>query len=107
MWFRAKDTKNGRTVALKKMRTDRDQDGIALSSLREINLLLNLRHENIVCLLEVAAGRNIYDTFLGKSIKLDLVQKIKSAFSESYGILRARFSQLVGQYASTVFRSSS
>lgn len=62
--YRARDSKNGKIVALKKMRHDMDQDGIALSSLREINILLNLRHENVVCLLDVAAGRNINDTFL-------------------------------------------
>lgn len=63
--YRARDTKTKEIVALKKMRTDHDQDGIALSSLREINILLNIRHENVVHLKEVAVGRNINNTFLG------------------------------------------
>lgn len=32
--YRAKDTRSGEIVALKKMRTDREQDGIPVSGLR-------------------------------------------------------------------------
>lgn len=62
--YRAKDTKNGEIVALKKMRTDHEHDGTSVSSLREINILLNIRHKNIVELKEVAVGRNMDNTFL-------------------------------------------
>ena len=40
-------------VALKKMRVDERTEGISVSSYREINLLFELKHENIVELYEV------------------------------------------------------
>uniref|UniRef100_A0A671Y2Z4 Cyclin dependent kinase 10 n=2 Tax=Sparus aurata TaxID=8175 RepID=A0A671Y2Z4_SPAAU len=43
-------------VALKKVRMDKEKDGIPISSLREITLLLRLRHPNIVELKEVVVG---------------------------------------------------
>jgi cyclin-dependent kinase 10 len=51
-------------VALKKVRTDDRTDGISVSAFREIHILLNLRHNNIVELREVAVGRALDNTFL-------------------------------------------
>lgn len=62
--YRAKDTVNGQTVALKRARMDKEKDGIPISSLREINLLLNISHKNIVELKEVAVGRKLDNLFL-------------------------------------------
>lgn len=62
--YRARDTKNQEIVALKKMRTDHDHDGISVSSLREIQILLHLSHPNIVKLKEVVVGRNMDNNFL-------------------------------------------
>jgi hypothetical protein len=33
--------------------------GLPISALREINILLNLRHENIVELMEIAVGKSL------------------------------------------------
>ena len=41
-----------------------EKDGLPISSLREINLLLNLRHKNIVELKEVVVGRSLDSIFL-------------------------------------------
>uniref|UniRef100_A0AAQ5XGY9 Protein kinase domain-containing protein n=1 Tax=Amphiprion ocellaris TaxID=80972 RepID=A0AAQ5XGY9_AMPOC len=54
--YRARDTKSDEIVALKKVRMDKEKDGIPISSLREITLLLRLRHPNIVELKEVVVG---------------------------------------------------
>ncbi|EDO29995.1 predicted protein [Nematostella vectensis] len=62
--YRAKDTKSGKIVALKKVRMEQERDGIPISGLREITLLLNLRHENIVQLLEVVVGKHLDSLFL-------------------------------------------
>ncbi|KAG9338115.1 hypothetical protein JZ751_027086 [Albula glossodonta] len=51
--YRARDTRSDEIVALKKVRMDKEKDGIPISSLREITLLLRLRHPNIVQLKEV------------------------------------------------------
>ena len=62
--YRARDTISNEIVALKKVRMEREKDGIPLSGLREISLLLNLEHKNIVQLKEVAVGRHLDSIFL-------------------------------------------
>ncbi|XP_018111794.1 cyclin-dependent kinase 10 L homeolog isoform X1 [Xenopus laevis] len=57
--YRARDTKSNEIVALKKVRMDKEKDGIPISSLREITLLLKLRHPNIVELKEVVVGNHL------------------------------------------------
>lgn len=41
-----------------------EKDGLPISSLREINLLLKMRHKNIVELDEVVVGRRLDSIFL-------------------------------------------
>jgi hypothetical protein len=43
-----------------------EKDGLPVSSLREINLLLNLKHKNIVELKEIVVGKRLDSIFLGK-----------------------------------------
>ncbi|KAK6028416.1 hypothetical protein OSTOST_05538, partial [Ostertagia ostertagi] len=65
--YRARDSKSGQVVALKKVRVDSKmsaQMGISDSALREIVLLKKLRHENIVELKEVAVSRDPQGMFL-------------------------------------------
>lgn len=62
--YRARDTVSHEIVALKKVRMEREKDGIPLSGLREISLLLNLGHKNIVQLKEVVVGRHLDSIFL-------------------------------------------
>ncbi|CAH2050596.1 unnamed protein product, partial [Iphiclides podalirius] len=57
--YRAKDKLNGNIVALKKVRMDVEKDGLPLSGLREIQVLMACRHENIVQLKEVLVGRSL------------------------------------------------
>ncbi|KAK6624904.1 Cyclin-dependent kinase 10 [Polyplax serrata] len=62
--YRAKDTKNDKVVALKKVRMEHEKDGLPVSGLREISVLLNCRHDNIVLLKEVVVGRSLESIFL-------------------------------------------
>ncbi|KAL3860711.1 hypothetical protein ACJMK2_010797 [Sinanodonta woodiana] len=62
--YKARDTKFDKIVALKKMRMTGTKDGIPVSGLREINILLNLRHDNIVELKEVVVGKSLNSIFL-------------------------------------------
>jgi len=41
------------------MRMDNEKDGLPISGLREISVLLSCRHENIVQLKEVAVGKSL------------------------------------------------
>lgn len=56
---RARDTSNNEIVALKKVRMDQEKDGLPVSGLREIHILMNCSHENIVKLKEVVVGRSL------------------------------------------------
>lgn len=46
-------------VALKKIRMEQEEEGMPISSLREISILKRLRHENIVSVLDVAVGNGL------------------------------------------------
>lgn len=62
--YRARDSVSKEIVALKKVRTENEKDGISISSMREINLLLNIRHKNVVELKEVVVGQRLDSIFL-------------------------------------------
>jgi len=51
--YKAKDKESGRTVALKKIRLDTESDGVPSTAIREISLLKELNHPNVVRLLDV------------------------------------------------------
>ncbi|KAG0047715.1 Cyclin-dependent kinase 10 [Gryganskiella cystojenkinii] len=62
--YRAKDKRTNEIVALKRIRMERESDGLPISSLREIKLLKTLKHENIVLVKEVAVGSDLDQIFL-------------------------------------------
>ncbi|XP_017839458.1 cyclin-dependent kinase 10 [Drosophila busckii] len=62
--YRARDTRNGEIVALKKVRMDQEKDGLPVSGLREIMILKQCQHENIVRLREVVVGKSLDSIFL-------------------------------------------
>ncbi|XP_061678377.1 cyclin-dependent kinase 10 isoform X2 [Syngnathoides biaculeatus] len=85
--YRARDTNSDEIVALKKVRMDKEKDGIPISSLREITLLLRLRHPNIVELKEVVVGSHLESLFLVMSYceqdLASLLENIQTPFSEA------------------------
>ncbi|XP_068207888.1 cyclin-dependent kinase 10 isoform X2 [Palaemon carinicauda] len=60
----ARDSKTNEIVALKKMRMEKEKDGMPISGLREIMLLQTCKHPNIVALKEVVVGRSLESIFL-------------------------------------------
>lgn len=62
--FKARDKETGDLVALKKVRMLNENDGFPITSLREINILSTLKHQNIVCLQEVVVGYKQDSVFL-------------------------------------------
>lgn len=56
---RAKDISTGEVVALKKLKMDYVSDGFPVTALREIQLLQESRHENVVELREVVMGEGL------------------------------------------------
>jgi cyclin-dependent kinase 2 len=51
--YKARNVRDDGVVALKRIRLDQDEEGVPSTAIREISLLKELRHENIVSLLEV------------------------------------------------------
>ena len=56
--FKARDRETEDVVALKKIRLENTDEGIPSTAIREISLLQELRHENIVELKDIVHGEN-------------------------------------------------
>ncbi|KAK3086723.1 hypothetical protein FSP39_022509 [Pinctada imbricata] len=84
---KARDTRTDQVVALKKRKIERKTAGIPICYLREINILLNLRHDNIVEMREVAVGNSLDSMFLVMEYceqdLASLLDNMSSPFSES------------------------
>lgn len=51
--YKAQNLETGEFVAIKKIRLEKEDDGVPSTAIREISLLKNLKHPNIVELKEV------------------------------------------------------
>lgn len=51
--YKARNLETDETVAIKKIRLEKEDDGVPSTAIREISLLKNLKHPNIVELREV------------------------------------------------------
>jgi cyclin-dependent kinase 2 len=56
--YKAKDNSTGQMVALKRIRLDSEADGVPSTAIREISLLKELDHINIVKLLDIIHADN-------------------------------------------------
>ncbi|PNH00631.1 Cyclin-dependent kinase A-1 [Tetrabaena socialis] len=56
--YRATDLSSGDKVAVKEMRPDESEEGVPSSALREIAILLELRHDNVVRLRDVTRDQS-------------------------------------------------
>lgn len=61
--FRAQNKETGEIVAIKKIKLGKEKEGFPITSIREINILFNLNHENIVKIKEVVFGSSIDKVF--------------------------------------------
>ena len=57
--FRARDTKTGDIVALKRLKLEEEKHGFPITALREINALMACRHEHVVNIREVVVGETL------------------------------------------------
>jgi len=85
--YRAKDKITGKIYALKKVRMERETEGLPTTSLREIRILKSIKHENIVQLHEVVVGKELDNIFLVfEYMEHDLaglIDNMKTPFTES------------------------
>jgi cell division cycle 2-like protein len=56
--YRAEDLSTGEIVAIKKLKLGKEKEGFPITSIREINILLGMEHENIIKIKEVVCGNN-------------------------------------------------
>lgn len=56
--YLARDNKKGELVALKKIRMDNEKEGFPITAIREIKLLKNLSHENVINLKEIVRSQS-------------------------------------------------
>ena len=57
--YKARNTGNGRFVALKRIRMEAERDGFPVTAMREIKLLQSLRHDNVVRLYEMMVSNGM------------------------------------------------
>jgi serine/threonine protein kinase len=81
--YRAKDRSNGKFYALKVINMESELEGIPSSAIREIALLKELNHPNIVSLVNVLYGKKdmtlVYD-YLDQDLS-NFITSLKSAES--------------------------
>lgn len=85
--YRARDLKSGEIVALKKIRMEKEKEGLPICSVREISILMRMRHKNIVELMDVVVGRDLENMFLVMQYceqdLASLIDNMKVPFTES------------------------
>lgn len=85
--YRARDTKTNEIVALKKVRMEQEKNGLPVSGLREIAILMDCQHENVVKLREIAVGKSLENIFLVmfycEQDLASLLDNMQAPFSES------------------------
>lgn len=62
--YKARHRRTGDIVALKKLRMDRERDGMPVTSVRELRVLQQCQHPNLVQLKKVATGSKLDSVFL-------------------------------------------
>jgi len=60
------DRTPGEQFALKKVRLDNEKEGFPITAVREIKILRQLRHKNIVSLKEIVTDKQVNDSFFGR-----------------------------------------
>jgi cell division cycle 2-like protein len=61
--FRAQDKETGEIVAIKKIKLGKEKEGFPITSIREINILFKLNHENLIKIKEVVYGSSIENVY--------------------------------------------
>ena len=62
--YKAMDKATGKTVALKKVKLDKEKEGFPITSLREITTMMSLAHPNIIKVNEVVFGTSLDRIFV-------------------------------------------
>ncbi len=96
--YKALDSTTGRFLALKQIRLEQEEEGVPSTAIREIALLKELRHENVVALEDVVhEDRKLHLVF--EFLDLDLKKHMDSEpafYREPYAVKKFLFQMLRG-----------
>merc|ERR1712117_1015862 len=80
--FKGRNKKTGEIVGMKKIRLESEEEGVPSTAIREISLLKELQHPNIVCLQDVIMQENrLYLIF--EFLTMDLKKYMDTSVSEN------------------------
>jgi len=87
--YKAQDKESGRYIALKKIRLEHEDEGVPSTAIREISILKEMQHQNIVGLLDVVNMPNklyLVFEFLDQDLKryMDSVGNLEGKLVMSY-----------------------
>lgn len=87
--YKAKEKSSGKLVALKKIRLEHEDEGVPSTAIREIALLKELNHPNVVVLREVVYDKQklyLVFEFLDQDLKryMDMVPTVEPLLVKSY-----------------------
>ena len=95
--YKARDRQTNEVVALKKIRLENTDEGMPSTALREISVLQELRHQNIVELKDIVHGQNkLYLIFEFFNLDLKKYLDKKGAPLGSYQVKSLMFQLLQG-----------
>ncbi|OIR57101.1 MAG: cyclin-dependent protein kinase CDK1/CDC2 [Amphiamblys sp. WSBS2006] len=101
--YKAKDRNTGKTVALKKIRLESDEEGVPSTAIREMALLKELDHPNIVRLLDIVHSESrLYLVF--EYCETDL-KKIHEKTKETGGVSLQHTKKYIHQLLSGLYHS--
>lgn len=94
--YRARDRNTGMTIALKKIRLEQEEEGVPSTAIREISLLKELQHNNVVRLQDVVhSDKKLYLVF--EYLDLDLKKHMDShpAFGTDHQLVKYYLYQML------------
>lgn len=74
------------TIAIKKIKVSAASEGLSMDAIREVKFLNELRHENVIRLLDVFGSKNQNLNLVLEYLDCDLEMLIKDVGNVSYGV---------------------
>lgn len=96
MVFKAFDTHTNSIIALKKIRLEQEEEGVPSTAIREISLLKELQHNNVVRLENVVhADRSLYLVFEHLDLDLKRHMDMERTFGQDHQIVKLYLYQML------------
>mmetsp|Transcript_35968 Transcript_35968/g.80065 ORF Transcript_35968/g.80065 Transcript_35968/m.80065 type:complete len:302 (-) Transcript_35968:441-1346(-) len=98
--YRARDRYTGDIIALKKIRLEQEEEGVPSTAIREISLLKELNHANVVRLYDVIhSEKRLYLVFEFLDLDLKKLMDANPGFSKDHRIIKLYLWQILNGIA--------